>query len=114
MGKEMTYLKTVQKLLKQVQTKEKKNIEKAIDAVANTMKNGGYLYTFGTGHSAILCCEPFFRAGGITACYPIIEDRWFPFGLNRTNEDRYIERKEGIMDYIKTEYPLSPKDTIII
>ena len=60
-------------IIQTIMREEEENIEKAALALKNTIANGGMLYTYGTGHSTMLCMEPFMRAGGIGACYPILE-----------------------------------------
>lgn len=114
MNKGNEFLKYASDILLEIMEKEEANLDKAAQAVKETIKNGGMLYTFGTGHSVMLCSEPFFRAGGIAACYPIIDDRFSPFGENRTQEDRILERKEGITQEILKDYPLKKGDTILI
>ena len=54
-----TYLNTLRSLLDKLETTQ----ENAIDAVsavcADAVANGGLLYFFGTGHSHMICEEPF-------------------------------------------------------
>lgn len=114
MNKGQQYLKYASDVLLEILDKEQENIHKAAVAVKETTKNGGMLYTFGTGHSVMLCNEPFFRAGGMAACYPIIDSRFSPNGQNRSHRDRVLEREEGITEGIFKEYPLKKGDTMII
>ena len=68
-----TYLKTLRSLLDKLETTQ----ESAVDAVsaicADAVANGGLLYFFGTGHSHMICEEPFYRAGGLACVSPILE-----------------------------------------
>ena len=68
-----TYLNTLRSLLDKLETTQ----ESAVDAVsaicADAVANGGLLYFFGTGHSHMICEEPFYRAGGLACVNPILE-----------------------------------------
>jgi uncharacterized phosphosugar-binding protein len=45
------------------------------DIIAQTLENGGIIHTFGTGHSALLAQELFYRAGGLVAVNPILDPK---------------------------------------
>lgn len=48
-------------------------IQKAADVIACSLRDGGLLYLFGTGHSASVAVEPYHRAGGLVPVRPIVE-----------------------------------------
>lgn len=96
-----------------IMREEKENIEKAAVALKNTMKNDGILYTFGTGHSVMLCFEPFMRAGGLAACWPILDKRFYP-AEPKNPQERFLEREPGITKEIFERYPLKKGDTMFI
>ena len=68
-----TYLNTLRSLLDKLESTQ----ESAMDAVsatcADAVAGGGLLYFFGTGHSHMICEEPFYRAGGLACVNPILE-----------------------------------------
>ncbi len=99
--------------LRTIMEVEAENIEKAAVAVKDTMARGGMLYTFGTGHSTMLCMETFRRAGGLAACCPILEDRLMPH-LIKKPEDVMLERKEGITAEVFQRYPFKKGDTMLV
>lgn len=98
--------------LDQIETEEKENILKAAKIMSDTIKNGGLVYTFGTGHSHMVAEEVFYRAGGLVPLYAIIEDG--VSGNHDVTKSEHVERLEGyakcIMDYHKP----TAKDCMII
>lgn len=67
------YLKNIYRLLEKLETTQEQTIDKIADVCAQCIYNGGLLYFFGTGHSHMICEEPFYRAGGLACVYPILE-----------------------------------------
>lgn len=110
-GKE--FLEYSKDILDKLENEEWENISHASKAIAKTIENGGLLYTFGTGHSTILCQEMFFRAGCLANVYPILDER-FMLHKHLTMEERMLERKEGIVKEIFDKYPLKKGDSMII
>ncbi|MBS5063182.1 MAG: sugar isomerase domain-containing protein [Hungatella hathewayi] len=113
MNKAEEYMNYASTLLQKVMSEEAENIEKAAVAVKNTMSSGGMLYTYGTGHSTMLCMEPFMRAGGFGACYPILDERLMCHTVKKP-EDRFLEREVGVTAEIFKKYPLKKGDSMFI
>ncbi|MBQ9832608.1 MAG: SIS domain-containing protein [Clostridia bacterium] len=67
------YLQNIRNLLDKMEETQCDTIDAVAEACAQSIKNGGLLYFFGTGHSHMICEEPFYRAGGLAAVYPILE-----------------------------------------
>lgn len=67
------YLKNIRNLLDKVEQMQCDAIFAVAKECANAIYHGGLLYFFGTGHSHIICEEPFYRAGGLAAVCPILE-----------------------------------------
>ena len=110
MNKAQEFMDYSCRLIQTIAEQERKSIEKAADAVRKTMESGGMLYTYGTGHSTMLCMEPFERAGGLGACYPILDERLMPHTVKKP-EERFLERDLGVTEEIfkrplfVTDYP---------
>lgn len=113
MNKAQEFMDYSSELIQTIMREEAESIERAADAVRRTMESGGMLYTFGTGHSTILCMEPFGRAGGLGACYPILDDRLMPQTVKKP-EDRFLEREPGLTEEIFSRYPIKKGDTMFI
>jgi len=68
------YIDEVRRLVDAVEEKQSGNIEKASELVADALCSGGFVFTFGSGHSHILAEEIFYRAGGLARVCPIFDD----------------------------------------
>lgn len=93
MSKAMEYFENLQRIIARISTEQAENIEAAARAVADTLKNGGRVHTFGTGHSHMLAEEIFYRAGGLVNVNPILET-----GLmlhESASKSTELERLEG-------------------
>lgn len=67
------YFEELSRVIAEVRETQTSAIESAVAAVAETLVNGGTVFTFGTGHSHILAEEIFYRAGGLAKVYPILD-----------------------------------------
>lgn len=93
MSKAMEYFENLQRIIVRISTEQAENIEAAARAVADTLKKGGRIHTFGTGHSHMLAEEIFYRAGGLVNVNPILET-----GLmlhESASKSTELERLEG-------------------
>ena len=88
------YLDTVAGLCRTVGEAQEGNVEKAAKMCAEALKRGGYLFTFGTGHSHLLALEIFYRAGGLARVWPILDESLM---LHKgAAESSQIERTSGL------------------
>src|SRR5688572_25155557 len=90
----LDYIKKLQLILERIATEQADNIRRAGEIVANSIASDGLIHAFGTGHSHIIAEEAFFRAGGIAAINPILDER-FIF-LKGALESTRAERQSGI------------------
>ena len=67
------YLKNIRRLLEHVETTQAETIDVIAGKCAEAIYKEKLLYFFGTGHSHMICEEPFYRAGGLASIYPILE-----------------------------------------
>lgn len=108
----MEYLKNIRRLLDHVEQNMTDEIDRVSDACANAIQNDGLLYFFGTGHSHMVCEEPFYRAGGFANIYPLLDA---PLMLHESaSESSMIEREQGIGTRIIEESPLRAGDVIFL
>ncbi len=68
-----TYLNTIRTLLDKLESTQDDAIDQVSQLCAEAIARGSLLYFFGTGHSHMICEEPFYRAGGLACIYPILE-----------------------------------------
>ena len=71
----LEYIDGLQAVLERIKHEQVGNLEKAGRLVADALSAGGIVHTFGTGHSHLIADEAFFRAGGIAAVNPILDER---------------------------------------
>ena len=106
------YLKNIHRLLGHLENTQEQVIEQVAEACAECIFNGGLLYFFGTGHSHMICEEPFYRAGGLAAIYPILEtDLMLHEGASKSSS---YERIEGLGNVVVSHTPLGKGDVLFL
>ena len=106
------YLKNIQRLLENLENTQEQVIDQVAEACAECIYNGGLLYFFGTGHSHMLCEEPFYRAGGLASIYPILEsDLMLHEGAAKSSS---YERLEGLGNMVISHTPLGKGDVLFL
>jgi uncharacterized phosphosugar-binding protein len=87
-------------------------ISLAATCMANCMKNEGWIYISGTGHSHLFAEEIFYRAGGFARVRPILAPKLM---LHESATGSTLEeRREGYAQELLQDYPIGPKDMFII
>jgi len=105
------YLENIEELLKKDKT-HSESIEIASSTVANSLKNDGLIHVFGTGHSHMLAEEMFYRAGGLGAVNPILEeDLMLHKNASKSTE---LERDPSLVSTILERHELRKGDVFII
>ena len=106
------YLRNIQRLLENLENTQEQVIEQVAEACAECIYNGGLLYFFGTGHSHMICEEPFYRAGGLACIYPILEtDLMLHEGASKSSS---YERLEGLGNVVVSHTPLGKGDVLFL
>lgn len=108
----LEYIKRLQGLLERIADTQGENIRRAAAIVADSLATGGIIHTFGTGHSHIIAEDVFFRAGGIAAVNPILDDR-FLF-LKGALESTRAERQSGIARELIENETICEADAAIV
>ena len=106
------YFAHLQTKLDEVLAHELPNIEKAADYVAESCKNGGKFYLFGSGHSHMIAEELYLRAGGLALVHAILPPELMLHEM--ANKSTYLERIEGYAKAMTELYRLEEKDTIMV
>ena len=90
---------------------QKDKIMAAAEIAARTIEADGLIYLFGCGHSGILSCEGFYRAGGLACVAPIFCE---PLMLHEgAAESSRLEKQSGYAEQLKAKYRLEPRDMLI-
>lgn len=107
-----SYYRKVMDLLEQSFSRQEEALEKVATSVYTCLTAGGMLYVFGTGHAHLLAEELFYRAGGLAAVLPILDDQLM---LHKSaTGSTHAERRSGYAQNLLNKYPISPKDVLII
>ncbi len=106
------YLMHIYALLEKLERTQEAAIEQVSAVCAAAIQKGGLLYFFGTGHSHMICEEPFYRAGGLACVYPILEtDLMLHAGASKSSG---YERLEGIGNLAVSNAGLGKNDVLFI
>lgn len=106
------YLKNIRTLLDKLENTQESTIEQVSSVCAESIYNGGLLYFFGTGHSHMICEEPFYRAGGLACIYPILEsDLMLHEGASRSSD---FERIEGLGNVVIAHTEIKKGDVLFL
>ena len=106
------FFSNAQRVLNEALTRNEKSMEEAAWKIANCLINDGLVYAFGTGHAHILVEELFYRAGGLAAVYPILDERLM-LHINATGSSK-AERTPGYAAELIEKYPIKSTDVMIV
>jgi uncharacterized phosphosugar-binding protein len=106
------YAEKIQKMIDQIVNSQKENIRKAAAIMADSVKSGGIIFTFGTGHSHMIAEEVMYRAGTLVPIYAILEQG--VSGDRDVTKSEFTERLEGYAELILNYHKLTDKDVLII
>lgn len=106
------YISELQGLLERIKSEQADAIEAAGKLVAEALVAGGVIHTFGTGHSHLIADEAFFRAGGIAAINPILDERLV--FLKGALESTRVERVSGLARALIEQEQVGPGDVAIV
>lgn len=105
------YLEQLENLLQKLKNNDD-SIEAAAAVVAHSLENDGLVHVFGTGHSHMLAEEMFYRAGGLGAVNPILEeDLMLHKNASKSTE---LERDPSLANSILSQHQLREGDVFII
>jgi len=97
------YINTCIEQLQAIHKSSSKDIEEAAQAVALAVMEDQHFFLFGSGHSALIAREAFWRAGGLAPALPIPD----PMSGD-------VERLSGFAATLLAHYDLQAGDVIII
>ena len=105
------YIENVEFLIKKLKS-DSSSLELAAQLIAKSINSGGLVHVFGTGHSHMLAEEMFYRAGGLGAVNPILEeDLMLHVSASKSTE---LERRAELAEEILRKQSLSANDVFII
>lgn len=107
-----SYIAKLQQILQRIQKEQSGEIVRAGEIVGTSIANGGVVHLFGTGHSHLIVEEAFFRAGGVVAINPILDER-LAF-LKGALESARAEREDGYARALFAQQTVEPHDCAIL
>jgi uncharacterized phosphosugar-binding protein len=107
-----SYFEGLREILDRIEREEADNIRRAGGLVAAALVSGGIIHTFGSGHSHLIADEAFFRAGGIAAVNPILDEGLI--FLSGALESTRAEREIGLASQLIERENVQPGDAAII
>lgn len=106
------YLSKITKTLERIETEESEKLSEASRLVADTIKRGGLIFTFGCGHSHLPGLDAFYRAGGLANVSPMLDtDLMLHNGAAKSSR---MEKMSGIAHEIFRRYTPTEKDIIFV
>ncbi len=108
----LEYIDGLQAVLERIKREQAGNVEKAGHLIADSLSAGGIVHAFGTGHSHLIADEAFFRAGGIAAVNPILNERLI--FLKGALESTRSEQESGLALSLIEREQVRPEDVAII
>lgn len=106
------YIDGLQAVLSRIKDEQAVPIEQASRMVADSLAAGGIVHAFGTGHSHLIADEAFFRAGGIAAVNPILDERLI--FLRGALESTRSEQESGLARTLIADEEVRAEDVAII
>lgn len=105
------YFEEASALLARAASAQRDSMESAARLMADCLRSGGMIYTFGTGHGHLLALEIFYRAGGLAAVCPMLDEKLM-LHVSAAGSTRE-ERDEGWTERLLARYPIGPGDVLI-
>src|SRR5689334_23872786 len=107
------YFKNVTEKLTAVEKNETQNIRKAGEMIADAYQQDRLIHVYGGGgHTVMMVCEMFFRAGGLANINPIFGHDISP--LCQALKYLEVERTTGYANCLIRYYEISKGDLLII
>ena len=105
------YSKVVIAAIQAICESQKDKMSRAAELAARTIEADGLIYVFGCGHSGILSCQGFYRAGGLACVAPVFEEKLM---LHESAvESSLFEKQDSFADCLKGKYRLEERDLMI-
>jgi len=106
------YFDNLTRVLARARETQADALETAARRIADAVRTGHLLYTFGTGHGHLLALEVFYRAGGLAPVCPMLDAKLM---LHESAAGSTLEeRKEAWVSRLLERYPAAAGDVLII
>jgi uncharacterized phosphosugar-binding protein len=106
------YFERLRAILDTIRRDEGERIGTAGGIVAEAIAAGGIVHIFGSGHSHMIAEEAFYRAGGLAAVNPILDERLI--FLRGVLESTRAERETGVAATLLERETVLAKDAAVV
>ncbi len=106
------YYQTVMRLIAAIMRSQAQGMERAAQAIFESLRSGGVLHVFGSGHSHAVAEEAYHRAGGLVPVNAIQEVFLTPLTPPATSSQ--LERVSGLAKIILDGYDLRPGEVLMV
>jgi uncharacterized phosphosugar-binding protein/N-acetylglucosamine kinase-like BadF-type ATPase len=106
------YLLSAQEILGRVAITQRDAVASSVKLFTDALAAGKMIHTFGTGHSHLLAEEIFYRAGGLAAIYPILDERLMLH--KEVVKGSQNERLPGLAQELVDKHPIASGDVVIV
>ncbi len=106
------YIAEIRKLIDNVERTQMASIKEAARLITEAILRDRPIYVFGAGHSHLVACDVFARAGGL-AHMQVIGDLGLDFGSG-ANRQSGFERLPGYAKCVIPDYDIVPGDVMIV
>ena len=114
----LSYLRTAQDILEEIQATQTDAIAQASDICAETIAADGLVYLFGSGHSRMAVEEMFPRYGSFPGFFPIVELAVTyhnqVVGCNGQRQALFLENISGYAEVILRNFTFEAHDCMIV
>jgi len=108
------YFTEIERLMERIKKTQTGVIKNSAVQIAESIKNGGVLHIFGSGHGQGTSTDVFYRAGGFAPVNAILDVNLSMYGGGSPKRGTSLERVEGYAEIILLSYDLRAKETIIV
>ena len=106
------YCASIAAMLKELVDSQRDKLALAQNWIADVLAQDGLVYVTGSGHSHMIAEEVFYRAGGAAPVQAILDPALMLHqGAHRST---VLERLEGYARIVLEDYPIGPKDVVLI
>ncbi|HEY47857.1 MAG: hypothetical protein AMJ88_11915 [Anaerolineae bacterium SM23_ 63] len=109
-----TFYQKVIETIEDVSQTQSDQIETASQWITESIKAGGVLHVFGSGHSHIVGVDLFYRAGGLSPVNAMLDYNLTQLGGGRPTRSTQLERLEGYAKIIFDNYDLRSGEILVV
>ncbi len=110
--RETEYLPQLYAMLCEIEAREAMALEKAAGTIYASMKQGGILHVFATGHSHMIADELFYRSGGLAPVNPMLSGEIMVY--EGAMHSTLIERQSGVAKRIMEQFETRAGDCLLL